>query len=551
MKNKRHTKLNAIIMLCCIRTYNSIHPMRELPTQDNMTTSLATLIKIHNLIQVIDYKDGDAVPAIGIDEDAQINKALLQTAELIAFTQYKQEPSAFYKNIAFNPQGSDFSSTIETSPDGSKVTIYKNKNADIIKAINLRPDGQEAYLFYPGNLNNISMEDTRPGSSIFGVINEAGIRSVGQKLTPGRCKVIAFNANKVKQGEILLKADGRKIIKHFDTAEELEYIETIMPNESKTHDFYNKKGIRIRQEIYAPNNPLKTTELSLDLADNKITKNFTYNCDNRLTATDELWHDGTKVRTNYNSLNKIASTFMTEPNGNTRHTIYNDQNEPMLAYRKLNVRDNTYKYYNHREIIHYNNGTPTKIIVQNSAGKKIWDTTFDIDGTSLRTDYDENMQKTTSLKKDTEDRTTQLTMFNDDGSGSSCIINPITGNMIQSTEFDANGKKTSTFLYDTDGKLIKSINFDADRRTKCITYDPATGNITQITEFNVNGSRELTTCDPTTGNITGSTLFNANGKKTSTCLYVTNADGTINITKINADGTKTRAKFRANGTKIW
>lgn len=463
---------------------------------------------------------------------AQAVHAKLVTSPLIELSaedSVAAEPIAYAESVEFTQAGKNSiydahgnkTQDIITNNGMQHITYYHGLK--IIKESLSLPDGSEHLTYYPGNIDGVVMTDAMPEEHI---ATTGSIKQVKPTLSPVISKTVIFDSIKIKQEEIIHRADKSLTLKHYDTRGALESIEAIASDKSSIHNHYQSYPdyiVMIRSEHYDSNGH-KTQESALDDSGKRT---FIYydahgnSIPNPNPGESVINADGSTTVTDRNYNGMILLQVTTHTDGSSI-TLEYDEDDGSLESKEIKNADGS------------GEGT-------------YYDSTGEIDGTSKTVKMPDGSFKTTEYEVDGTIDHEFITVHHADGS-------------IQETHYDDNAisrietKYTDgshESIYYEDGKITSKNKINKDKSTEDTYYNDQ-GEITHITKTVQNGNGSSTSIHYDKNNqitSTSKTIENINGSSQITHYRI---DGTINtIHKYDLDGSSENIYYDAHGKKYY
>lgn len=425
------------------------------------------------------------------------------------------------------------------------ITYYDSSK--IIKESLSLPDGSEHLTYYPGNTDGVLMTDAMPEEHAATI---GSMKQIKPTLSPVISKTVILDSNKIKQQEIIHRADKSVTRKYYDDRGSLESIQVIASDKSSIHNYYQSYPdyiVMIRSENYDTHGH-KTHEWALNDSGQKI---FMYydahgnsipnpnpeetvkNADGSTTITHRSYNgmillqvtthtDGSTITLEYDEENGyLEEKILQNADGSGESTDYDSTGQIDGGSTTIKNADGSFTttrfdendviYYIFKAVHHADGSIEETHYADDNTTISHTEIKHP-DGTSEFISYSDD-GKIASRKKTYKDKSSETTRYNEQGQ--------ITG--IEKTVQNGSGSSTSTSTYYNANNQItqtsQSIE-NIDGSSETTSYD-INGVITQTSKYNFDGSSEFFS-------------YNSDGKILN--KHITDANGSYQSTFYNTDG---------------
>lgn len=435
------------------------------------------------------------------------------------------------------------------------ITYYDNSK--IIKESLSLPDGSEHLTYYQGNTDGVLMTDAMPEEHVATI---GSMKEVKPTLSPVISKTVILDSNKIKQQEIISRADKSVTRKYYDDRGSLESIQVIASDKSSIHNYYQSYPdyiVMTRSENYDTHDH-KTHEWALNDSGQKI---FMYydahgnaipnpnpeetvkNADGSTTITHRNYNgmmllqvtthtDGSTITLEYDEEDGyLDSKTLTNADGSGESTYYDSTGQIDGGSTTIKNADGSFTttrfdendviYYIFKTV-HHADGSIEEIHYADD-NTTISDTKIKhTDGTSELIYYSDD-GKIASREKTYKDKSSETTRYNEEGqiTGIEKTVENGSGSST-STYYDANNQTTGTSQsiknidgssqtthYDINGVITSKNNFYANGSSENISYH-SDGTISYKFITDINGSSQSISYNPD-GSIYSSTHYDTHG----------------------------------------
>jgi len=411
-----------------------------------------------------------------------------------------------------------YAESVESIPNGKQsiYDIHGNKTQDIITNNGMQhityydgskiikeslslPDGSQHLTYYPGNTDGVLMTDAMPEEHVATI---GSIKQVKPTLSPVTSKTVILDSNKVKQQEIIHRADKSVTRKYYDDRGSLESIQVIASDKSSIHNYYQSYPdyiVMTQSEAYDSNGH-KTQEWALNDSGQRICiyydtqGNSIPNPNPEETVTHP---DGSTTITHRNYNGIILLEVTTHTDGSTITLEYDDE-DGYLESKEIKNADG-------------------------SGESTYYDSTGEIDGTSKIVKISDGSFKTTHYDADGTINHEFTTVHHTDGSIQTTYYND--DKTISYTEIKYTDGSSESIYYSEDGKISSKHKENKDKSSETTRYNEQ-GQVTGIEKTVQNRSGSST-----------STHYDANNQITHTSKTIDNIDGSSEKNSYNIDGT--------------
>lgn len=496
--NERNIHTNPMIAHAEIAHAAEFHANNSEP----VAVSAGIAKRVHEIPSGIHFDTQNAVIAEPIEES--------QTADVVS-----QGKKSIYDLHGNKTQD------IITQNGMQHITYYDNSK--IIKESLSLPDGSEHLTYYPGNTDGVLMTDAMPEEHAATI---GSMKEVKPTLSPVISKTVILDSNKIKQQEIISRADKSVTRKYYDDRGSLESIQIIAPDKSSIHNYYQSYPDYI-----------------------VMTRSENYDTHNHKTHEWALNDSGQKIFMYYDAHGNAI------PNPNPEETVKNADGSTTITHRNYNGMMLL-------QVTTHTDGSTITLEYDEEDGYLDSKTLTNADGSGESTDYDSTGQidggsKTiknadgsfTTTRFDENDVIYHIFKAVHHTDGSIEEIHYADDNTtISDTKIKHTDGTSELIHYSDDGKIVSRDKTYTDKSSETTYYDEQ-GQIDRIEKTVENGSGSFTT-----------TYYNANNQITQTSKTIKNFNGSSEInyystqgviyhtTKYNVDGSSENISYRSDGT---
>lgn len=401
------------------------------------------------------------------------------------------------------------------------ITYYDNSK--IIKESLSLPDGSEHLTYYQGNTDGVLMTDAMPEEHVATI---GSMKEVKPTLSPVISKTVILDSNKIKQQEIISRADKSVTRKYYDDRGSLESIQVIASDKSSIHNYYQSYPDYI-----------------------VMTRSENYDTHGHKTHEWVLNDSGQKIFMYYDAHGNAI------PNPNPEETVKNADGSTTITHRNYNgmmLLQVTTHADGSTITLEYDeeNGYLEEKILQNSDGSGnsiYYDSTGQIDGGSTTIKNADGSFTTTRFDENDVIYYIFKAVHHADGSIEE-IHYADDKTTISYTEIKHTDGSSELIYYSDNGKIVSREKKYTDKSSEATYYDEQ-DQIDRIEKTVENGSGSSTT-----------TYYNANNQITQTSKAIKNFNGSSEVnyyttqgviyhtTKYNVDGSSEDISYRSDGT---
>lgn len=560
LKKKLFAVLNIIIIMPSCTSYTMHEPIEHVTTINEKNIPANHAIAHAEIAHAVEFhaKNSEPTPvSAGIAQKVhEIPSGIhLDTQTTVIVQPIEEHETAMLvfqgKKSIYDVHGNKTQDII-TQNGMQHITYYDGSK--IIKESFSLPDGSEHLTYYQGNTNGVLMTDAMPEEHAATI---GSIKQVKATLSPVISKKVILDSNKIKQQEIISRADKSVTRKYYDDRGALESILIIASDKSSIHNYYQSYPdyiVMTRSESYDPHGH-KTHEWALNDSGQKI---FMYydahgnailnpnpeetvkNADGSTTIThrhndiillEVTTHtDGSTTTLEYDEENGYLEEKTLQNADGSGNSIYYDSTG-QIDGRSTTVKnadgsftttrfdENNVMYYIFKAV-HHADGSIEETHYADDKTTIAYTEIKHTDGTSELINYSDD-GKIASRTKTYKNKTSETTLYNEqgqitgiektveNGSGSSTTTHYNANNQITQTSKIINNidGSTETIFYKTNGILTASSKYNADGSGENITYYD-NGKISNKYIIDTNGSSQSITYN-LDGSISSSTHYDA------------------------------------------